>query len=236
MTTETTTTTTAMTVTVPAAFIDAAMCAVSKEETRHYLKGVFLDARGFIAATNGHMAFAARVNDTFKLADIRPAYDSAGNCLPGLIVPDTAIAQASKAAGRAKGLNYVFERDTLGQWFIQYGAARVHFTPVDGSFPDWTRIIPAAPDTLTAAHYQPQYIAALGKMAQALRDGKKDAATSYRLHQNADNPALVTFCRKLDSVTDNPGPRTDCCAVLMPMRTRDADWAEPSFTDTFLKA
>lgn len=236
MTTETTTTTTAMTVTVPAAFIDAAMCAVSKEETRHYLKGVFLDARGFIAATNGHMAFAARVNDTIKLIDVRPAYDSAGNCLPGLIVPDTAIAQASKAAGRAKGLDYVFERDTLGQWFIQYGAARVHFTPVDGSFPDWTRIISAAPDTLIAAHYQPQYIAALGKMAQALRDGKKDAATSYRLHQNADNPALVTFCRKLDSVTDNPGPRTDCCAVLMPMRTKDADWAEPSFTDTFLKA
>ena len=107
---------------------------------------------------------------------------------------------------------------------------------MDGSFPDWTRIIPAAPDTLIAAHYQPQYIAALGKMAQALRDGKKDAATSFRLHQNADNPALVTFCRKLDSVTDNPGPRTDCCAVLMPMRTKAADWAEPSFTDTFLKA
>ena len=236
MTTETTTNAATLSITVPAAFIDAAMCAVSKEETRHYLKGVFLDARGFIAATNGHMAFAARVNDTFKLVDVRPAYDSAGNCLPGLIVPDTAIAQASKAAGRAKGLNYVFERDTLGQWFIQYGAARVHFTPVDGSFPDWTRIIPAAPDTLIAAHYQPQYIAALGKMAQALRDGKKDAATSYRLHQSGENPALVTFCRNLDSVTDNPGPRTDCCAVLMPMRTKDADWAEPSFTDTFLKA
>jgi len=226
MTTETTTTA-ALTIAVPAAFIDAAMCAVSKEETRYYLKGVFLDARGFIAATNGHMAFAARVNDTIKLIDVRPAYDSAGNCLPGLIVPDTAIAQASKAAGRAKGLDYVFERDTLGQWFIQYGAARVHFEPVDGSFPDWQRIIPTAPETLTAAHYQPQYVAAMGKMAQALRDGKKDAAPFFRIHQAGECPALVTFDRALTDATDRPGPRTDCCAVLMPMRSK-SDLAKPN--------
>ena len=51
---------TAINIAVPATFIDAALCAVSKEETRYYLKGVFIDARGFIAATNGHIAFAAR--------------------------------------------------------------------------------------------------------------------------------------------------------------------------------
>ena len=232
MTTETTTTT-ALTVTVPAAFIDAAMCAVSKEETRHYLKGVFLDARGFIAATNGHMAFAARVNDTIKLIDVRPAYDSAGNCLPGLIVPDTALRQAIKAAGRTKGLCYVIERDANGLWWILYGNARIHFEPVDGSFPDWQRIIPTAPETLTAAHYQPQYVAAMGEMSKALRDGKKDAAPFFRIHQAGECPALVTFGRALTDATDRPGPRTDCCAVLMPMRAHDHGGFN---TGTFLKA
>ena len=225
-----TTTFTALTVTVPAAFIDAAMCAVSKEETRYYLKGVFLDARGFIAATNGHMAFAARCNDAFRLADCRPAYDSAGNCLPGVIVPRDTILQATKAAGRVKGLCMVFERDAQGQWWILYGNARVAFEPVDGSFPDWTRVIPTAPETLTAAHYQPQYVQAIGDMAKALRDGKKDAASTFRLHQHGDSPALVTF-----TDAETQAPRADCCAVLMPMRTSPDNYAGATFTATFLK-
>lgn len=226
---------TTTTINVAAEFIEAALCAVSKEETRHYLKGVFLDARGFIAATNGHIAFAARCNDAFKLSDCRPSYDSAGNCLPGVIVPADAIKQADKAAGRSKGLFVVFERDAQGLWWILYGNARVHFAPIEGTFPDWTRIVPVAPETLTPAHYQPQYINALGNMSKALRDGKKDAATFFRIHQSGENPALVTFDRPTESISDKPGPRTDCLAVLMPMRTR-GDNADAAFTETFLKA
>jgi hypothetical protein len=200
-------------ISIPAGFIDAAMCAVSKEETRYYLKGVFIDARGFIAATNGHMAFAARCNDAYKLADVKPTYPN--DALPGVIVPSDAILQAGKAAGRPKGLCYVIERDAQGLWWILYGNARIHFAPVDGSFPDWARIIPAAPAALVAAHFDPLYIGKLGDMAKALRDGKKDAASLFKLHQNGENPALVTFASE-----DALGQRTDCCGVLMPMREK----------------
>ena len=55
-------------------------------------------------------------------------------------------------------------------------------------------------------------------MAKALNDGKKDSATAFRLHQAGENPALVTF-RNGDGDT-----RTDCVAVLMPMRTKPADY------------
>lgn len=200
-------------ISIPAGFIDAAMRAVSKEETRYYLKGVFIDARGFIAATNGHVAFAARCNDAYKLTDVKPTYPN--DALPGVIVPSDAILQAGKAAGRTKGLCYVIERDAQGLWWILYGNARVHFAPVDGSFPDWARIIPAAPAALVAAHFNPLYIGKLGDMAKALRDGKKDAASLFKLHQNGENPALVTFASE-----DALGQRTDCCGVLMPMREK----------------
>ena len=223
---------TAITISIDAGFIDAAMCAVSKEETRYYLKGVFIDARGFIAATNGHMAFAARCNDAFKLSDVRPAHCT--DALAGIIVPADAILQAGKAAGRSKGAYVDIERDDNGLWWLTYGNARVHFVPVDGSFPDWMRIVPQAPDALVAAHYQPQYIGKLGDMAKALRDGKKDAASFFRIHQAGENPALVTFDRECTKSTDTPGPRTDCLAVLMPMRTK-SDLAGATFTDTFLK-
>jgi hypothetical protein len=210
---------TAFTIAAAAEYINAALCAVSKEETRYYLKGVFFDARGFIAATNGHIAFAAHCPQATYLADIAPALPGS---LPGLIVPDAPLRQAIKAAGRGKPLDLMIERDTLGQWFIQYGAARVHFTPVDGSFPDWTRVIPEAPETETAAHYQPQYVAAIGNMAAALRDGKKGNASLFHIHQSGESPALVTFPRKVDKSTDTAGPRGDCCAVMMPMRAHNA--------------
>lgn len=202
---------TAIKITVPAAFVTAAMAAVSKEETRYYLRGVFFDARGFIAATNGHIAFAARCADAAKLAGV--AFDLPGS-LPGVIVPDAAL----KAALKGKGDDIIVERDDSGLWWLTRGALRTHFAPVDGSFPDWTRVFPQAPETETAAHYQPQYIRALGDMAQALRGGKKDMASCYHIHQAGEGPALVTFPREVTKLTDAAGPRQDCCAVLMPMR------------------
>lgn len=209
--------TNAIAIAIPAAFIDAAMCAVSKEETRYYLKGVFIDARGFIAATNEHMAFAARCNEAFKLAGVQP--ERLPDALHGVIVPDTAL----RAVAKGKDSQVTIERDANGLWWASRGALRTHFEPVDGNFPDWQRIIPAVPETLTAAHYQPQYVSALGDMAKALRNGKKGEAAFFRILQAGEGPALVTF----DAVDDKPGPRTDCCAVLMPMRCK-ADMAKPN--------
>jgi len=219
--------TTPISITVDASIIDAAICAASKEDTRYYLRGVFLDARGFVAATNGHLVFAARCSDAFKLAGIAPTYLS--DALAGIIIPRDTIAQASKAAGKSRGVHITVDRDMLGQWWITYGNARVAFAPVDGSFPDWTRVVPQAPDALVAAHYDHLYLTALGRMAQALHDGKKSASTMFRLHQNGDNPALVTFA------SSDGGILTNCCAVLMPIRTKDDEYATGSdFTDCFI--
>ena len=41
----------------------AAMCAVSYDKHRDYLHGVYFDPRGWIAATNGHVLFAAQAPD-----------------------------------------------------------------------------------------------------------------------------------------------------------------------------
>ena len=217
---------TTITINAPSELIVAALCAVSKEETRYYLKGVFLDARGFIAATNGHIAFAARCTDAIKLADT--AFDLPGP-LPGVIVPLDALLQAGKAAGKPKGLFYVFERDAAGLWWIMYGNARVHFHPINGPYPDWTRVVPEAPETETAAHYQPQYVAAMGAMAKALRDGKKDSACLYHIHQAGEAPALVTFPNE-----DSTAPRADCCAVMAPMRSHRTGAAGAFDTAAFL--
>jgi DNA polymerase-3 subunit beta len=226
----------AITVTVPTAHVNAALQAVSDEKARYYLCGLFFDARGYIAATNGHILFAARCSDAGKLADCRPSYAAPDSAMAGVIVPTDALAQAVKAAGRSKGPGMTIERDAQGQWWILHGNARVAFTPVDGTFPDWQRVIPTAPETLTPAHFDPRYIAAIGNMSKALRDGKKDAGAFFILHQDGDNPALVTFNRAVAKVADAKGPRTDCLAVIMPMRTHADTYADAAFRDAFLTA
>ena len=217
----------AITVTVPAAHVNAALQAVSDEKARYYLCGLFFDARGFIVATNGHILFAARCSDAGKLADCRPSYAAPDSAMAGVIVPTDALAQAIKAAGRSKGPDMTVERDAHGQWWILHGNARVAFTPVDGTFPDWQRVVPTAPETLTPAHYDPRYIAAIGNMSKALRDGRKDGATFFTLHQDGEAPALVTF---------GDGPRTDCLAVIMPRRNGAYPIDGPTFRDAFLTA
>jgi DNA polymerase-3 subunit beta len=216
----------AITVTAPTAHVNAALQAVSDEKARYYLNGVFFDARGYIAATNGHILFAARCGDAGKLTDCRPSY-APNSAMPGVIVPTDALAQAIKAAGRSKCINMAIDRDAHGQWWILHGNARVAFTPVDGTFPDWQRVIPSAPETLTPAHYDPRYIAAIGNMSKALRDGKKDGATFFTLHQDGEAPALVTFGNE---------PRTDCLAIIMPMRNSAYPINGPTFRDAFLTA
>ena len=228
----------AITVTAPAAYIEAALQAVSKEETRYYLNGLFFDARGYIAATNGHILFAARCSDAGKLTDCRPSY-APDSAMAGVIVPTDALAQAIKAAGRSKGPDMTIERDAQGQWWILHGNARVAFKPIDGIFPDWQRVVPTAPETLTPAHFDPRYIAAIGNMSKALRDGKKDAGAFFTLHQDGEAPALVTFNRAVTYNADTlspVGPRNDCLAVIMPMRTHADTYADAAFKDAFLTA
>jgi hypothetical protein len=57
---------------------------------------------------------------------------------------------------------------------------------------------------------------AMGNMAKALRDGRKAGALASTASTGGQNPALVTFI-------GDDGPRTDCLAVLMPVRTYETD-------------
>lgn len=209
---------------IPAEYIAAAMCAVSKEETRYYLKGVFVDARGYVAGTNGHIAFAAKLPEAYKLAEIHPARVGKDGWA-GVIIPDTVI----NAIAKGKDSVVTLERDANGLWWLAKGAMRTHFQPIDGNFPDWLRIVPELPETLVAAHYDPLYVTALGNMAKALRDGMKGEAHLFRIMQSGEDAALVLFPKRRQSTRDTEGARSDCCAVIMPMRgidvsgfTRDA--------------
>jgi DNA polymerase III sliding clamp (beta) subunit (PCNA family) len=168
---------------IPTDLLKAALICASQEESRYYLRGVHLSTSGHMVTTDGHRMFIARLNE-------RPAAD--------VIVPYADVAAALKLAGaRAKD--------------IEVTADRIHsiaYQPVDGTFPDWRRVVPTGEETHTKpedlpgnVHFNHAYIGDLAKMGKLLNG-------SSMLHPvSASHPCLVTF-----------GERADCFAVLMPVR------------------
>lgn len=164
----------------------AALICTSDEETRYYLQGVSIEPNPRdlrVVSTDGHRLFCARI-------DVVVDVDK-------FLIPKDALARALK--GYKHTHLYISREGNL------WRAGDVVFTPIDGVFPDsWPRVIPQDPPaTLTAAQFNPAYLAGMKKIAEAL-DGKGSIASIY---QDGMNPALVTF-----------GAREDCLAVVMPYR------------------
>jgi DNA polymerase-3 subunit beta len=104
--------------------------AMSKEETRYYLRGVcfdVLEGELRLAATNGH---------ALSLIE-RGARVDCGDMMP--IVPDRAIhgiAAMLKGEESASIAIHALHGEAVA------GAKRLAFKLIDGSFPDWRRVIP----------------------------------------------------------------------------------------------
>ena len=173
---------------IPTDLLKAALFCASNEDSRYYLRGVHLSTTGHMVTTDGHRMFVARLND-------RPAVD--------VIIPLDDVKAALKLAGaRAQDVEVDLAANRIGQ---------ISFQPVDGTFPDWRRVVPTGEESPSSkpelndgpenVHFNHAYIGDLAKMGKVL-DG------ASMLHpRSASHPCLVTF-----------GERADCFAVLMPMR------------------
>jgi DNA polymerase-3 subunit beta len=171
--------------------LKAALLCASSEETRYYLRGVFLSTTGHLVTTDGHRMFVARLDD-------RPTAD--------VIVPYADVAAALKLAG-ARAQDIEVSADRIGQ---------IAYQPVDGTFPDWRRVVPTGDeqpsgkpdDAPGAVHFNHAFIGDMAKMASILC-GKAKEAQSMLHPVSASHPCLVTF-----------GERADCFAVIMPVRRK----------------
>jgi DNA polymerase-3 subunit beta len=116
--------------------IDRARFAISTEETRYYLNGIYLHAAksGDVpvlraVATDGHR---------LALADMAAPEGSAGT--PGVIVPRKTIQEARRLmedAGETVAMQISAQKVRF-----DFGRAALTSKVIDGSFPDYTRVIP----------------------------------------------------------------------------------------------
>lgn len=116
--------------------IDRASFAISTEETRYYLNGIY-----FHAATKGNEAtLRAVATDGHRLAQVEfPLPEGAGGML-GVIIPRKTVGEVKRLFGLEDQIQV-----ELSQGKIRFSAGNVslHSKLIDGTFPDYGRVIPA---------------------------------------------------------------------------------------------
>lgn len=180
------------TITVNADMLRAALLCASTEETRYYLKGVFVDPAGKLVSTDGHRMFVGTI--------------------------DLAASEHNPAPGSFTG--WIICRDALKRALAGHKLPTIEISPtrtgdiacqpIDGTFPDWRRAVPSE-ITGTVAQFNPAYVADMGKIGVLLQGKPKryspSAGLTAHIHHNGESPAGVSF----------PGV-DDAYGILMPIR------------------
>lgn len=124
--------------------IDHTRFAISTEETRYYLNGIFVhvgDSAGGGELDPGQVALRAAATDGHRLARVEMRLPEGAANLPGIIVPRKTINEVRKLVEDAADEVTIAISETQIQFSID--AIRVTSKLIDGTFPDYERVIPS---------------------------------------------------------------------------------------------
>ncbi|TVQ59069.1 MAG: DNA polymerase III subunit beta [Rhodobacteraceae bacterium] len=128
--------------------LEKASFAISTEETRYYLNGVYLH----VADAGGAKRLRAVATDGHRLACIDAEAPEGAESAPDVIVPRKTVAEARKLL-----------EDDAAEIVVSVSPTRIRFEAgdltltskvIDGSFPDYTRVIPQGNDRRMAVDPQ----------------------------------------------------------------------------------
>lgn len=169
-------------------FANACAHCMGKEETRYYLRGVWLgyDAKKRLMAvsTDGH-----------RLAHCTVNYEAANGNLDGdlnCILPDAAIEWLLKLPKSDNFVMFTINQSTLAVT-IAYGELTANFKLVDGQYPDWQRIWDKAASECNrepTAFFSVEYLNDIAKSVKKSGKGKHRIGLVFS-RENPDNAPLI---------------------------------------------
>jgi len=122
--------------------IDKTRFAISTEETRYYLNGIFFH----VADNDGSPVLKAAATDGHRLARVTVPRPDGAETMPDVIVPRKCIAELRKLLDEVDGSVEI----TLSPTKIRFGLGNAVLTSklIDGTFPDYSRVIPTGNDKM----------------------------------------------------------------------------------------
>jgi DNA polymerase III subunit beta len=120
--------------------IDKTQFAISTEETRYYLNGIYLHA----ASSGKSQTLRAVATDGHRLAQMELDLPKGASGMPGVIVPRKTVGEVQRLL-----------EDSEAEILIELSVGKIRFTVgeviltsklIDGTFPDYGRVIPANND------------------------------------------------------------------------------------------
>jgi DNA polymerase-3 subunit beta len=120
--------------------IDKTQFAISTEETRYYLNGIYLHTTG----TGKSAMLRAVATDGHRLAQVELPLPSGAAGMPGIIIPRKTVGEVQRLIEDAEAEVSI----ELSQGKIRFSIGDVVLTSklIDGTFPDYARVIPIGND------------------------------------------------------------------------------------------
>jgi DNA polymerase-3 subunit beta len=129
--------------------IDKARFAISTEETRYYLNGIHLH----VAGSGATRTLRGVATDGHRLARIEIALPAGAEAMPPVIVPRKTVGELRKLLEGASG--EVAVAVSAGRIELACGRAMLLSRLIDGTFPDYERVIPAGNERIALVATRP---------------------------------------------------------------------------------
>lgn len=128
------------------AIIDKTRFAISTEETRYYLNGIFLHVADDGGPAGGQAVLKAAATDGHRLARVTVPRPEGAEAMPDVIVPRKCVGELRKLLDEVDGSVGV----SLSASKIRFDLGQAILTSklIDGTFPDYSRVIPSANDKM----------------------------------------------------------------------------------------
>ena len=174
--------------------IDKTQFAISTEETRYYLNGIYMHTMD----VEGGLVLRAVSTDGHRLARVEmPAPEGAAE-MPGIIIPRKAVTEVQKLVDDPAA-EVTVELSTTKIRF-SFGAVVLTTKLIDGTFPDYARVIPAGNDKRLVVEKGP-FAQAVDRVSTISSDrgrAVKLAIADGKLTLSVNNPDSGSAVEELD--------------------------------------